>query len=159
MIHARSVHQECTGQKTLRSRAFPPHTLPRSPTIFLTAPLSYEAVAIHLGQCEKLRRYRKLATSSIYSIPAPAFKFLTSCKMSVEMRPWSIRIFFGGCKSANANRRRLTDFMCKAYRDRPRSRRTNPLGCRPSTEPSRLSLGENLRDVDDGVPLVEVHRR
>jgi hypothetical protein len=40
------------------------HTLPRSLTIFLTAPLSHAAVAIHLGPCEKLRRYRKLATSS-----------------------------------------------------------------------------------------------
>ena|SRR5437660_930878 len=35
------------------------------PRIFLTAPLSYEAVAIHLGQCEKLLRYVKLATSSM----------------------------------------------------------------------------------------------
>jgi len=58
------VHQERTGQKTRRSRAFPPPTLPRSPTIFLTAPLSYDAVALHLGPCETLRRYRKLATSS-----------------------------------------------------------------------------------------------
>src|SRR5216683_3434836 len=32
--------------------------------IFLTAPLSYDAVALHLGQCEKLLRYGKLATSS-----------------------------------------------------------------------------------------------
>src|SRR6266571_2639437 len=60
----RAVRKECMGQKTRRLRAFPSHTLPRSPTIFLTAPLSYDAVAIHLGQCEKLRRYRKLATSS-----------------------------------------------------------------------------------------------
>src|SRR6266446_896335 len=33
------------------------------PTIFLTAPLSYDAVALHRGPCEKLRRYRKLAIS------------------------------------------------------------------------------------------------
>src|SRR4030095_291699 len=64
-MHARSVHQEPTDQKTRRSRAFLPHTLPRSPPIFLTAPLSDNAVTLHLGPCEKLRRYRKLATSSI----------------------------------------------------------------------------------------------
>ena len=39
------VHQERTGQKTRRSRAFRPHTLPRKPTIFLTAPLSHAAMA------------------------------------------------------------------------------------------------------------------
>src|SRR6266568_4532066 len=61
---AGSVHQERTGQKTRRSRAFRPHTLPRKPTIFLTAPLSHAAMAIHLGPCEQLRRDRKLATSS-----------------------------------------------------------------------------------------------
>ena len=43
------MRQERTGQKTRRSRVFPPHTLPRSPTIFLTTPLSYGAVALHLG--------------------------------------------------------------------------------------------------------------
>jgi hypothetical protein len=58
------VYQERTGQKMRRSRAFLPHTLPWSPTIFLTASLSHAAVAIHLGPCETLRRYRKLATSS-----------------------------------------------------------------------------------------------
>src|SRR6266446_9377799 len=62
---AGSVHQERTGQKTRRSGAFRPHTLPRKPTIFLTAPLSHAAMAIHLGPCETLRRYRELATSSI----------------------------------------------------------------------------------------------
>src|SRR2546428_11803766 len=61
---AGSVHQERTGQKTRRSRAFRPHTLPRKPTIFLTAPLAHAARAIHLGPCETLRRYRELATSS-----------------------------------------------------------------------------------------------
>src|SRR5712691_7469694 len=53
------------GKKTLRS----PHSRPTLchgvPRIFLTAPLSYEAVALHLGQCEKLLRYVKLATSSV----------------------------------------------------------------------------------------------
>ncbi len=52
------------GQKTQRSRAYPPHTLPRSTAIFLTAPRSYDAVAVHLGRCEKLLRYGKLAPSS-----------------------------------------------------------------------------------------------
>jgi hypothetical protein len=62
-MHARSVHQEPTDQKTRRSRAFLPHTLPRSPPIFLTAPLSDNAVALHLGPCEKLWRYRKLPSN------------------------------------------------------------------------------------------------
>jgi hypothetical protein len=35
------------------------------PRIFLTAPLSYAAVAFHLGPCEKLLRYVKLATSCL----------------------------------------------------------------------------------------------
>src|SRR5947209_16110072 len=47
---AGSVHQERTGQKTRRSGAFLPHTLPRKPTIFLTAPLSHAAMAKHLGR-------------------------------------------------------------------------------------------------------------
>jgi hypothetical protein len=34
------------------------------PGIFLTAPPSYDAVAIHLGPCEQRLRYEKLATSS-----------------------------------------------------------------------------------------------
>jgi insertion element IS1 protein InsB len=68
---AGSVHQERTGQKARRSRAFRPHMLPRKPTIFLTALLSHVAMAIHLGPCEKLRRYRKLATSSIISDMPP----------------------------------------------------------------------------------------
>jgi hypothetical protein len=37
------------GPKNVASHAFPPHTLPRSPTIFLPTPLSYDAVALHLG--------------------------------------------------------------------------------------------------------------
>jgi hypothetical protein len=32
-------------------------TLPRCRMHFLTAPLSYDAVALHRGQCEKLLRY------------------------------------------------------------------------------------------------------
>jgi len=35
------------------------------PRIFLTTPLSYDAVALYLGQCEQLLRYGKLATSSV----------------------------------------------------------------------------------------------
>jgi len=35
------------------------------PRIFLPAPLSYDAVALHLGRCEKLLRYVKLVTSSL----------------------------------------------------------------------------------------------
>src|SRR2546422_11704740 len=53
------------GQKTRRSRAFPPPTRPRSPAILLTAPLSYNAVVLPLSPCETLRRDRKLATSSL----------------------------------------------------------------------------------------------
>src|SRR2546428_8950525 len=52
-------------QKTQRSRAFPPTLCHGVARIFLTAPLSYDAVAIHRGQCEQLLRYVKLATSSI----------------------------------------------------------------------------------------------
>jgi hypothetical protein len=53
------------GQKTQRSRACPSHALPRSRMHFLNALLSYDAVALHRGQCEQLLRYGKLATSSI----------------------------------------------------------------------------------------------
>src|SRR5437016_790996 len=53
------------AKQTRRSRACPPPTLPRSPTILLTAPRSYNAVALPLSPCETLRRYRKLATSSV----------------------------------------------------------------------------------------------
>src|SRR2546422_425518 len=52
-------------QKTQRSRAFPPTLCHGVARIFLTAPLSYDAVALHRGQCEQLLRYVKLATSSI----------------------------------------------------------------------------------------------
>src|SRR5438093_8419427 len=52
-------------QKTQRSRAFPPTLCHGVARIFLTAPLSYDAVALHRGQCEQLLRCGKLATSSI----------------------------------------------------------------------------------------------
>jgi hypothetical protein len=43
--------------------------------LFLTALLSYDAVALPLGQCEKLLRYGKLATSSfIRSLKRKGFK-------------------------------------------------------------------------------------
>ena len=61
------MHQECTSQKTWRSRAFPPHTRPWSPAIFLTTLLSYDAVALHRDPYEKLQCDRKLATSSMRS--------------------------------------------------------------------------------------------
>jgi hypothetical protein len=51
-------------QKTQRSRVFPPTLCHGVARIFLTAPLSYDAVALHRGQCEQLLRYVKLATSS-----------------------------------------------------------------------------------------------
>src|SRR5712691_8251625 len=54
-----------TPQKTQRSCAFPPTLCHRVARIFLTAPLSYEAVALHRGQCDTLLRYGKLATSSV----------------------------------------------------------------------------------------------
>src|SRR5439155_25559759 len=56
-------------QKTQRSHAFPPTFCHGVACIFLTAPLSYDAVAIHRGQCEQLLRYVKLATSSIHPSP------------------------------------------------------------------------------------------
>jgi hypothetical protein len=43
------------------------------PRIFLTAPLSYAAVAFHLGPCEKLLRYVKLATSCLNILVLPGF--------------------------------------------------------------------------------------
>src|SRR5437870_13099811 len=52
-------------QKTQRSRAFPPTLCHGVARIFLTAPLSYDTVALQRGQCEQLLRYVKLATSSI----------------------------------------------------------------------------------------------
>jgi len=63
------------GKKTLRS----PHSRPTLchgvPRIFLTAPLAYDAVAFHLGQCEKRLRYGKLATSSILKIHDPGIQY------------------------------------------------------------------------------------
>src|SRR2546425_4463658 len=55
-------------QKTQRSRVFPPTLCHGVARIFLTAPLSYDAVALHRGQCEQLLRYVKLATSSLGSV-------------------------------------------------------------------------------------------
>src|SRR2546425_9842654 len=52
-------------QKTKRSPAFPPTLCHGVARIFLTAPLSYDTVALQRGQCEQLLRYVKLATSSI----------------------------------------------------------------------------------------------
>ncbi len=43
----------------------------------LAASLSYDAVTLHLGQCEKRLRYVKLATSSIIARQEPYF----SCKV------------------------------------------------------------------------------
>jgi hypothetical protein len=51
-------------KKTQRSRAFSPMRCHGAARIFLTAPRSYDAVALHRGACEKLLRDRKLATSS-----------------------------------------------------------------------------------------------
>src|SRR5713101_8395757 len=53
------------AQKTPRSHAFPPTLCQRVARILLTAPPSYEAVALHWGQCDTLLRYGKLATSSL----------------------------------------------------------------------------------------------
>src|SRR3989454_6565704 len=52
-------------QKTQRSRASPPTLCHGVARIFLTAPRSYDAGALHRGQCEQLLRYGKLATSSM----------------------------------------------------------------------------------------------
>jgi hypothetical protein len=59
-----SVHEEHVGQKTWRSDACLPLYCEKPPHIFLTALPSYDAVAIHLGPCEKHLHYKKLATSS-----------------------------------------------------------------------------------------------
>src|SRR5207245_11187603 len=45
------------GPKNTAITRIPAHALPRSRTHFLTAPLSYDAVALHRGQCEQLLRY------------------------------------------------------------------------------------------------------
>jgi hypothetical protein len=47
-----------------RSRAFPPHALPRGPTMVRTTPLGDDAVVLHLGPDEKLRRDCKRAPSA-----------------------------------------------------------------------------------------------
>jgi hypothetical protein len=47
--------QDVRAQKMLCSRALLPHRLRPSPTIFLTAPLSYDARVFHRGQCAKLQ--------------------------------------------------------------------------------------------------------
>src|SRR5437588_10048985 len=46
-------------QQTQRSRAFPPTLCQRVARIFLTAPFSYEAVALHWGQCGHAAALRK----------------------------------------------------------------------------------------------------
>src|SRR6266436_4030570 len=61
----RLAPQECTGQKTQRSRASPSTLCHGVVRIVLTAPLSYAAVVILRGSCEELLRDRKLATSSL----------------------------------------------------------------------------------------------
>jgi len=59
---------QCRGSAQAKKRCVHAHSHPTLchgvPRIFLTAPLSYDAVALHLGQREKLLRYVKLATSS-----------------------------------------------------------------------------------------------
>jgi len=59
-----SVHQEHAGQKTSRPGHSRPMFCYEIPGIFLTVPPSYDAVAFHLGQCEKHQCHGKLATSS-----------------------------------------------------------------------------------------------
>jgi hypothetical protein len=58
----RAVHTTCTGQKTLRSRAFPSSALPRSPTHCSNRTVGVCAVAIHRHPCARLLRSVKLAT-------------------------------------------------------------------------------------------------
>src|SRR5712691_11861073 len=52
------------GPKNTAITRIPPTLCHGVARIFLTAPLSYDAVALHRSQCEKLLRYVKLATSS-----------------------------------------------------------------------------------------------
>src|SRR5438132_12442105 len=66
-------------QKTQRSRAFRPHSATVSHA-FLTAPLSYDAVALHQGQCEKLLRY--VVVISFFQLSAGACdvdRLIVSC--------------------------------------------------------------------------------
>jgi hypothetical protein len=51
-------------KKTPRARAFSPMCCHGAARLVLTAPRSYEAVALHRGACEKRLRDGKLATSS-----------------------------------------------------------------------------------------------
>jgi len=55
------------------------------PRIFLTAPPSYAAVAIDLGQCEQCLRYKKLATSSFRVTTQELARTLTNSRAD----PWS----------------------------------------------------------------------
>src|SRR5713101_5483764 len=70
--------QSVLGIKSARAKKCGDHAHSRPtlclgvPRIFLTAPLSYEAVALHLGQCDKLLRPVKLATSSLSGISTMA---------------------------------------------------------------------------------------
>src|SRR4030095_16758561 len=81
--HTRAVHQERPGQKTRRSRAFPPYTLPRSLTLFLTAPHSYDAVALHRGPC---RRSGVTENSHpVHKLSGPSFHPLAACRREQAM--------------------------------------------------------------------------
>src|SRR5215813_6015924 len=62
---ARAVQQERTGPTTLSPRACPSSTRPQSPTHWSDRPLSYGAVAIHLGPCEQLLHPQKRATRAV----------------------------------------------------------------------------------------------
>src|SRR6266446_7360311 len=54
-------------QKPQCSRACPPTFCHGVVCLFLTTPHSYDAIALHRGQCKKLLRHGKLATSSMSS--------------------------------------------------------------------------------------------
>src|SRR6266849_4721147 len=71
-LYARAGDQERVDKKTPRSRAFSPMCCHGAARIVLTAPRSYDAVALHRGSCEKLLRDGKLATSSYPFLRAPA---------------------------------------------------------------------------------------
>src|SRR6266849_655534 len=63
-LYARAGDQERVDKKTPRARAFSPMCCHGAARIILTAPRSYEAVALHRGACEKRLRDGKLATNS-----------------------------------------------------------------------------------------------
>jgi hypothetical protein len=63
MLHARGGQPENPSQKTLRSPTSWAMLGHGVRCIFLTAPLSYAAVAFSFGQYEKRLRHGKLATS------------------------------------------------------------------------------------------------